>query len=297
MIPPRPMKPASQNLTPDDLQSLQYPLIATTKIDGIGCRLYDGHAWTPQNKPIPNLLVQAWAEQMSHLQGLQGELFAGNFNNTTSIVMSQTKSVKGLEFHVYDNFEDRRAYAARLNNARVTLQGKGNQKSVIPMTLVAYHTCCDATAVANEYKRIIKTKGEGLVLRDPTGEYKFGRTTLNEGLALKMKPFADAEATIRGILPLQTNTNPKVENALGLSSRGKSQANLQPLQMLGAFIVEDGQGRVFKIGGGDMTKAQREAWWRIRASLIGKTLTYAYLNHGGKNLPRSPKFKGFRLDI
>jgi DNA ligase-1 len=48
---------------------------------------------------------------------------------------------------------------------------------------------------------------EGVMLRSPSGRYKFGRSTLKENLLLKLKRFEDAEAQIIGFEGLSHNAN------------------------------------------------------------------------------------------
>jgi len=48
---------------------------------------------------------------------------------------------------------------------------------------------------------------EGVMLRSPSGRYKFGRSTLKENLLLKLKRFEDAEAQIIGFEELSHNAN------------------------------------------------------------------------------------------
>jgi DNA ligase-1 len=289
---PNPMKPASENITLKDLQELQYPIIATAKIDGIGCRIYEDSPYSPQNKQLPNLLVHGWVEAHRVLHGLQGELVDRDFNTTTSVVMSGLGDIKNLEFVVYDNFLDKRGYLERL--IAVTAVAKHFKSDKIPLRVVPYLICYTPDEVKDYYRRMLGRGYEGLVLRDPSGEYKQGRCTLKEGLALKMKPFADAEAIVVGFLPLQKNTNHAKTNELGRSSRSKHAAGLQELQMLGAFMVRDDRGRTFKIGGGNLSAAMRKEMWTNRASYMGRTITYQFLAHGEKDLPRSPKFLRFR---
>ena len=46
-----------------DLDKLQYPIIASAKLDGIRCLIKDGVALSRTLKPIPNKSIQAWAQK------------------------------------------------------------------------------------------------------------------------------------------------------------------------------------------------------------------------------------------
>ena len=65
---------------------------------------------------------------------------------------------------------------------------------------------------------------EGIMLRDPFGRYKHGRSTLKEGGLAAIKRFVDAEARIVGTYEQMENTNEKQINELGRSSRSHAKA-------------------------------------------------------------------------
>jgi DNA ligase-1 len=116
---------------------------------------------------------------------------------------------------------------------------------------------------------------EGLVLRRPDGIYKTGRSTSEEGLMMKLKPYEDAEAEIVGFEP-------------------ERQDFFTP-DRLGAFsvrLVSDPSIR-FHIGTG-LTDRQRGEFWNHRADLMGKLVRFRYQARGMKSAPRFPVFQGLR---
>ena len=54
----------------------------------------------------------------------------------------------------------------------------------------------DYDQILDYEKRILEDGFEGVMLRSPLGKYKMGRSTLKEGILLKLKRFEDAEATV-----------------------------------------------------------------------------------------------------
>ena len=140
---------------------------------------------------------------------------------------------------------------------------------------------------------------EGIIVRSLPGKYKFGRATFNEGYLFKRKPKKDSEAVILELQPLYTNTNAKVTNELGRSSRSLAKEGLVASDMMGNLLVQDiHNGAVFGIGTG-FTKAERIRYWEQADDLIGKIVRYKYFGIGNYDLPRHPVFEGFRnvLDI
>ena len=290
-----PMKPASEVLTLADLPNLRYPLVATTKLDGIGCRVIEGIPFSPQNKVIPNLLLSAWVRKHRRvLRNLQGELIAPNatdtFNASTRTFMNATAMIKGSRFVIYDRVMEGVYFD------RFILPDLPEIDDEMKVERVHHKWCRSANEVQNELKIALKSGHEGLVLRDPEAEYKYGRCTFKEQISLKLKPFRDAEATVIECLPAMENTNPAIINELGRVSRSKDRAGLIQKEMLGALRIKLDDGRECKIGLGPMSHSEREEWWKNRKSKIGLRITYTFLDYGEIDLPRSGKFKGVRLD-
>jgi DNA ligase-1 len=140
---------------------------------------------------------------------------------------------------------------------------------------------------------------EGIMVRDPNGKYKYGRSTEKEGGLLKYKPFLDGEAIIIDFVEQMHNDNEPELDALGLMKRSKHQANLSAAGKLGAFICQFADMSkpdiVFNVGTG-FTDAQRIEYWNNRSKYLGKIFNFKYQNLTAENKPRIPSFKGFRLD-
>ena len=132
---------------------------------------------------------------------------------------------------------------------------------------------------------------EGIMLRDPRGKYKFGRSTTREGALLKMKRKFTSEAKVVGFEEQMHNANEAKINALGHSERSSHQANKIPTGILGALQVVD-KGVSFNIGTG-FTIADREEIWKARDKYLGQFCTYEYLPPT-KDAPRHPVFIGWR---
>lgn len=138
---------------------------------------------------------------------------------------------------------------------------------------------------------------EGIMLRLPSGGYKFGRSTQDEALLLKYKPWADSEAVIIGFEELMHNDNKLVCNELGKSKRSSAEGGKRPGGLLGSFTVQSSDGQNFSIGGGPgLTKSLRQTIWDNRQAYVGKLLKFRFLKPGTKpdGLPRMPQFIGFR---
>ena len=133
---------------------------------------------------------------------------------------------------------------------------------------------------------------EGLVLRDPEGLYKQGRSTLGEQGMIKVKMFSDSEAMILDTVELMHNDNEATVSEIGLTKRSSHKANKRASGMMGALQVRDIHSGVgFEIGTG-FTEAERRAHWPL-----GAIVKYKFFAYGVKDKPRHPVFLGFRDPI
>ena len=136
------------------------------------------------------------------------------------------------------------------------------------------------------------------MIKAPEGKYKYGRSSVKEGLLLKLKLFRDIELICVGYEPLYKNTNEAVTNELGRSSRSTSKDGLVAQELIGAVILDQGNGTLVNCGSG-FSAEERKYWWEHREELIGKMITVKYFDVGVKDALRFPTFKGVRdvLDL
>ena len=274
----------------EDINALRYPLLASPKIDGIRCLIMNnGSPVSRKLKDIPNRYVFGKLLGLM-LPGLDGELIVPGkpFNEVSGDIM-RFDGEPEFQFYVFDvwNMEGVQ-YTERLNHLC-------KMKYPLCVKMVQQMRIRDASELT-EYEAYCLNLGyEGVMVRDPAGLYKYGRSTVNEQILLKLKRFEDSEAVIVGVEEEMHNNNTAERDNLGRTKRSSHQANLVGKGTLGAFIVTDDEGRQFKIGTG-FTAAQRKQYWEdyTTSSLIGKTVKYRHQPSGAKDLPRFPSFIGFR---
>ncbi len=276
-----------------DLEKIKFPVLASPKYDGIRCCVVGNQPLSRSLKPIPNNSVRNW---LSRFPNLDGELIVGDptakdcFQRTTSAIMSKDGE-PDFTFWVFDRIGCRDApFYLRVNN----LQN-------LPRIEVVPHVVLNSLEDLEAYEAEHVALGwEGVMLRDPDGAYKFGRSTVREGGLLKVKRFVDAEATVVGVEERMHNDNEQKRNALGQAERSSHASGKRPAGDLGALVVEMfwlGRGMPeyvkFNIGTG-FTAAQREQFWSCQDSLIGSIVKFKYQEAGSKDAPRIPVFLGFR---
>ena len=287
------MKPMLAH-TVEDASKIVFPVLASPKLDGIRCLMIDGAAHSRNLKLIPNQFIQ---RKLSGLKGLDGELIVGHprgegvFNRSTSGVMSRDgePEFRLYVFDMFDHYYVDNAFENRLKAAKRVADQAGVYVTHVP------HKLIKTIAELDEYEAKQLLAGfEGVMIRDPRGPYKHGRSTMREGWLGKIKRFADSEAVVIGFVEQMHNGNEAKKDALGRTERSSHKANLTGKNTLGALMVRDNTSGVeFEIGTGfdDMT---RQRIWASQDYWLGLTVKYKYQPTGVKDKPRFPVFLGER---
>lgn len=277
-----------------DLNKIKYPVIASPKLDGIRCLIINGVAVSRNFKPIPNKYIR---ELLSDLpDGFDGEIMLrkrkASFQEITSAVMSFDGEPDFI-YWVFDWVRDGLNIPFKVRKETLAHWNlvSNNKTYVRRLTQHELNDCMDFT----EYEeRSVELGFEGIMLRDPDGPYKCGRSTVKEGILLKVKRFEDAEAVIVGFVKRQKNNNEQTRDELGRAKRSTAKAGKVNLEDLGAFIVKDTKTDLeFQIGSG-LNDDIRSMVWKNRTNYYDKIIKYKYQATGVKEAPRFPVFLGFR---
>ena len=282
------------NVNHVSLLDFESGFLATPKIDGIRCIVTHDSAFgtvvSRKFKRIPNpLIVSVLSAFRNKELDFDGEIVcSGGFQRTDSVVMSRSYNSVPFTYVIFDCLGSQGGiYLERLSN----LDGLGFPKCVQILRPVKIYSLKEFRKYETE---CLKSGYEGVMLRRPFGRYKFGRSTLNEGILLKVKRWKDAEAIIEGFEPWYANTNASKRDELGYLKKSHAKAGKIRRSKLGAFVVRDAKsGKVFTVGSG-LNDAQRANYWRSRHELAGLVIKYKFVPHGVKDLPRHPIFVGFR---
>lgn len=281
----------------EDPNDISYPILASPKLDGIRCLIINGQPVSRNLKPIPNRAVH---EMLSGLPSMDGELIIGEprgegvFNRTSSGIMSRD-GVPKFKFWVFDTITNApMPFTQRLELVRSYADSSGGYVQHVS------HKLIKTVEGLLEYEAQMLLAGyEGVMIRDPAGPYKHGRSTTREGWLLKMKRFEDAEAVVIGFEEKEHNDNEQTRDELGRAKRSSHKANKRAADTLGALIVQDSvTGTEFNIGTG-FTEMERADIWAGRGtdrSLLGKLIKYRYQEVGVKDKPRFPVYIGVRDD-
>jgi DNA ligase-1 len=283
-----------------DPAKLIYPVYASPKLDGIRCVIVNGRPMSRTLKPIPSKHVQFCLTQ-ERFDGMDGELIVGDataknvLNNTTSHVMAHDK-VFDFTYYVFDIHDSLNDFDMRLQELmkRVGEEYSGETRPICNIVALNQTVIHNDEELALYEAEQIDLGYEGVILRKIDGEYKFGRSTVNEGLLLKVKRFVDSECVVLGVIEQLKNNNEKIVNELGRSKRSSHQENKVGKGTAGSLYVRDlVTGVEFNIGSGMDANLLQEIWDN-REAYINSIVTYKFFPVGVKDLPRHPVFKGFR---
>ena len=287
--------------TLEDVSTLKFPVLATPKLDGIRVLKVDGKAVTRKFKPIPNTYIRKLLEK--HLpDGVDGEIMTpGTFNDIQSKVMSHDGEPE-FTFYAFDYVKDSliKPYKDRMLDMVNALE------SVVKDSTLSFSINLLTPVLVRTMEELLEFESqclehgfEGVMIRQPGGKYKCGRSTPKEQILIKLKRFHDAEAKVIDFEEKMQNENVQERDEFGLSKRSSKKEGLIPANTLGSLIVEDLKtGVKFGIGSGFDDALKREIWLHKR-KYKNKIVKYKYQSIGAKDAPRFPIFLGFRnkLDL
>lgn len=185
---------------------------------------------------------------------LDGELWTkrNDFENIQNIVLDKTpsKNWKEITYNIFESPNTKGNFQQRLAKVKNWFTKHKNEN----VRFIEQTVCKDQNHLENFLKKVIKLKGEGLIIKNPNLSYINQRSKNS----LKVKKFYDMEGTVVGI-----NYNDDKMKSLILKLKNNT---------------------VFNLGGG-FTKEQR-----VKHPKVGDIITFKYYNltKNGK-----PKFASF----
>ena len=231
--------------------------------------------------------------------GADGEIISGKtFQSSSSAVMSMDKEVtftyNWFDF-VISSLEE--PYKDRVNKMKEFYEKLPSEAASFISLIYPIRITSEKELLSLEEKYLDQGY-EGVMIRDPEGKYKCGRSTVREGILLKLKRFEDSEMTITGFVEMCSNTNEATKDAFGRTKRSSKKEGMVPIGSLGKFIGEDKKrfpGEQIEIGTGEgLTLKLRKKIWESKSDYLGKVIKYKFQKQGMKNKPRFPIFLGFR---
>jgi len=296
----KPMLAASEIPT---AEQIQFPVYASMKLDGIRSPIIGGKAMSRKLLPLPNASYQEWVhEHHKWLDCIDCEVISGDptapgvFHRTQSAIMS-VDGTPDFKIYVFD------AWAPDMPNlsAESRYEALRDWYTKLPTevrdrTVLLEQRLLQSIAQVKEYMAEAMDVGyEGLILKNPKGAYKNGRSTVKEGTLLKWKEFSYEDCRILEVIQGKTNQNEKTKDALGHAKRSTAKAGMKLVEAVGGFKVQDVKsGEIFDCGTGLLTANEVQALWLIKDTLVGRLFTYKSQPYGVLKKPRFPGFHGWK---
>lgn len=304
-----------------DESKLRFPLIAQPKIDGVRALNLDGTLTGRSLKKHNNRFVTILFSK-PYLKGFDGEM-AANMHTSPSLCRDTSSALSTIEgspwvlWHLFDYITEqtidlpyKERYRLLISNVTYLKKDEESKNVARFLRIVPSVLCNNEEELLNVENEWLNEGYEGVIIRDPEGKYKQGRSTVKEGGLLRIKRFVDFELKITEIIEGCTNHNQAQINELGKTFRSSHQENLTGNLMVGSLVgtvvseIKNLKGEtVFqkgdsvKIGAGSMTHEDREKYFLQPELILGKLVKAKMFPHGIKDRPRFPTFVSLRGDL
>lgn len=280
-----------------DEAKLVYPLMASPKLDGVRAVNIEGAMRSRSLKPFGNEYTQMrYSTKLFH--GFDGELIleeptAPDVYRKTNSAIARIEGSPQLTWWVFDDFSAAGGFSTRLGTLKRRVQDLEGVRTIMDIQLLEHEIITDSQDLDYHEQHWVDLGFEGVMLRSFLGPYKFGRSSTNEGILLKLKRFDDGEALVIGVEEEMHNGNVATTSELGRTKRSSHQANKTGKGTMGALVVRGiggpFDGVEFKVGTG-FTAADRQ-----RTDWLGTIVKYKYFAVGVKDKPRHPVYAGDRM--
>lgn len=310
----------------DHLDTIRYPKYASYKLDGIRVIFHPQLGMVSRSlKPIQNKQIREKFEgvlqQAKNANAvIDGEFYGHEltFQEITRCVMTQDftldKSIKKIMKEksftcTSEYFEYTTKLLGQINFHcfefhEIGLDNKFEHKQNLIRDMGWLNECVGTFQqlvhskedVKELFGKALDDGYEGLILRCPESQYKFGRSTLKEEGMLKVKPFETFDARIIEVLQA-TEVDPNAEkttNELGRSVTSKKKDDRILIEKAYGFLVKYGEHQVKVVL--SMSDVEKEIVWRKKESYIGRMIEYKGMLIGSKDVPRHPVMVRFRED-
>jgi len=267
------------------------------KLDGIRILFFGGVAYSRSLKPLPNKILQDIAKDYAEvLEGCDGEVIAGDkyakdvLQRSNSFCMSADKEDE-FKIYLFDKYIPDTPWCSRM----VALE---SSKTYLPSCItILDHFFVKSEEFLDDFEQSILSKGgEGCIVRDAYGKYKFGRSgTINPEIQ-KLKRFIDDEFLVVGYEQFESNQNEAKVNELGRTSRSSAKEGKVLVDKLGSIVLQTKDGIRFNCGTG-FTDELRLQLWKDRDNLVGKLAKIKFFHYSKDNVPLLPVFLDFRSKI
>jgi len=294
-----------------DESKLTFPLLAQPKIDGVRGLNLNGTLTGRSLKTHKNKFTTTFFSQAKYL-GFDGEMVFGarttdsDLCRTTTSMINTITGAPNIWWCVFDLITEDTINLPYSDRYAILKQRVKEQEPENVM-LVPNLLCNNLDELLSLEDSWLDLGYEGVIIRDPNGLYKQGRSTVKEGGLLRIKRFIEEDATVLAVVEGQANGNEAKTNELGRTERSSHQENMTPNGLLGTLIcrlekdIFDSKGVLLfakgleiTVGAGNMDHSQRRRYFVNQHEIIGQTIKFKSFAKGVKDKPRFPTFVSIR---
>lgn len=295
-----------------DLSKIRFPVIVQPKIDGVrGCNFH-GKLTGRSLKAHANVFVTNQFSKNQYL-GFDGEFAAGKETHPdlcriTTSVMSTITGEPYVLWHIFDFVNPltyNLPYYSRMEELTKFYDAWQCAKGFEHIRIVPSIFCYNMEQLLQLDEEFLSQGYEGTIIRDPHGIAKEGRSTIREGIFLRIKRFIEEEAIVISITEGEENLNEATKNELGRSSRSSHQENKVPNGLVGSlqckmlkdvYDVQDKTKLLLRkddlitVSPGNLDHTARKYYFDFQDEIIGETIKFKFFPKGIKDKPRFPTF-------
>ncbi|MCP4100331.1 MAG: hypothetical protein GY804_12880 [Alphaproteobacteria bacterium] len=295
------------------LDKMKFPIYSSLKLEGVRGEFTPMGLFTRPMKRFNNKLLESKFSKIlkycaEHGVTLEGEFYRHgvDFSTLSSICRrANHPDTDTLNFYVFDIYFDGAKsceFEERLPHAHSAVEVI-NDPSVFLCKQYLHKTVDE---VLKFYDEALEDGYEGWVGKDPKGTYKAGRSTVNEGKYVRLKPEETFDGVVIEIVERFENLCESETNELGYMSK-KQDKDMKASTGLAAVAIVDSKAfskpvRVSLSRGildyQDTKKSpSRASIFANKADYIGKNIRFVGFTISGMDLPRSPRFDDWRTDL
>ena len=301
-----------------NLNKVKFPCIIQPKIDGVRGLNLNGALTGRSLKQHKNHRTNAVFSK-PYLQGFDGELAVGtdpthpDLCRLTSSAVGSYEGYPHITWHIFDYVTSLTIdfpYKERLEWAESKIPYLKNLYPEIKdnIELIDSKLVNNIEELLQWEQHWLEMGYEGLIIRDPEGKYKQGRSTAKEGGLNRVKRFKDAEAVVLYVVEGEENNNEEQINELGNSFRSSHKENKTANGMIGSLVCQITkniydditkellfeEGFTITVSPGKMPHNERMYYFGHQEEIIGKVIKFKFFAKGIKDKPRFPNFQSFR---
>lgn len=299
------------------LERVVFPVIKQPKIDGFRGVFINDWLTARTMRRFNNLHTCNFFSQIG-FKGFDGEFAAESETHPRlcHLTTSALNTVGGepwLMWHIFDYVTSQTLnmpYIARLQMGHDRVQRLKNDRPELGahVQTIPWKIVNNMDELQNEIEADLDNGFEGSIIRKVDGRYKEGRSTVKEGLLLRIKPYIEVDAVVDELIEGQKNLNEATFNHAGYTTRSTHAENMIPNGMIGSMqctLCEDvtflgktihRKGDPIKVSAGKLTHGERDFYFHNPERILKRRIKVQIFPVGIKDKPRHPTFQSFRSD-